>query len=98
MAILARKIQFELFPGKFGLERVCGVLGPIKALNLNFYNFRDLGKDVWIGLDNLKELDVGWNELKELQPQSFAPLDKQLTSLNLRHNPLTTVDFNFFRL
>ncbi|KAK5975639.1 hypothetical protein GCK32_017838 [Trichostrongylus colubriformis] len=46
---------------------------------------------MWIGLDNLKDVDLGWNEIKEIAPDAFSPLASNLETLNIRHNPLKTV-------
>lgn len=54
-------------------------------------SFRNVDKDLWIGLDNLTEIDLGWNEIKQLSYDAFLPLSDNLLTLNLRHNPLKTV-------
>ncbi|KIH64271.1 leucine Rich repeat-containing domain protein [Ancylostoma duodenale] len=54
-------------------------------------HLQHLEKDNWIGLDSLQEIDLGWNEIRDIPADVFSSLAENLTSLNLRHNPLKTV-------
>ncbi|EPB74968.1 leucine Rich repeat-containing domain protein [Ancylostoma ceylanicum] len=66
-------------------------LSSLTRLSLAGNYIRHLEKDNWIGLDSLQEIDLGWNEIRDIPGDVFAPLAENLTSLNLRHNPLKTV-------
>ncbi|KHJ86174.1 leucine Rich repeat-containing domain protein [Oesophagostomum dentatum] len=66
-------------------------LSSLQRLSLAGNYIRHLEKDTWIGLGNLEEIDLGWNEIHNLTEDVFSPLAENLTSLNLRHNPLKTI-------
>ncbi|RCN53038.1 leucine Rich repeat-containing domain protein [Ancylostoma caninum] len=66
-------------------------LASLTRLSLAGNYIRHLEKDNWIGLDSLQEIDLGWNEIRDIPADAFLPLAENLTSLNLRHNPLKTI-------
>ncbi|KAK6033865.1 leucine Rich repeat-containing domain protein, partial [Cooperia oncophora] len=66
-------------------------LSQLTRLSLAGNYIRKFEKEMWTGLDSLKEVDLGWNEITELSPDAFSPLSNNLMTLNLRHNPLKTV-------
>ncbi|CAJ0593309.1 unnamed protein product [Cylicocyclus nassatus] len=66
-------------------------LSSLTRLSLAGNYIRYLEKDLWAGLSNLEEIDLGWNEIKNVTEDMFSPLVDKLTSLNLRHNPLSAV-------
>ncbi|KAK6726739.1 hypothetical protein RB195_004826 [Necator americanus] len=66
-------------------------LSSLTRLSLAGNYIRHLDDDRWIGLRDLQEIDLGWNEISDLSKDVFLSLAENLTSLNLRHNPLKKV-------
>lgn len=50
---------------------------------------RNLESDVFFGLSNLDDLDLGWNEIKSIPAEVFKPLTEKLRVLSLRNNPIS---------
>ncbi|VDM62262.1 unnamed protein product [Angiostrongylus costaricensis] len=57
----------------------------------NLTQLRNLEKEMWAGLDALEEIDLGWNEIREVPENVFSPLSENLLTLNFRHNPLKSI-------
>ncbi|XP_048482960.1 insulin-like growth factor-binding protein complex acid labile subunit [Plutella xylostella] len=97
---LERLQQVDLSGNKFleVPESLSLVGSSLEYLNFNNNPIVELNDDSFIGLTNLKELEVGENEyLEEVKRSTFSPL-KSLRVLHLCHNrKLSYISHNAFR-
>ena len=66
-------------------------------LDLSSNKIKEIRKDVFKGLDNLKKLDLSRNSIEELQPGAFAHLT-QLEELDLRRNCLKILVLYYLKI
>lgn len=79
------ELESESFPGLLGLEE----------LVLRGFKLARIDKNCFLGLNNLKILDLGSNELSGIDPEIFRPTSG-LTELSLKGNRIEFVESSAF--
>ena len=70
-------------------------LHKLRNLTIKDQNLHTLDDDCFMGLDNLKYIDLSYNKIDSVQSRWFKPL-KQLLILNVKGNVITHVDKDMY--
>uniref|UniRef100_A0A914RH07 Uncharacterized protein n=1 Tax=Parascaris equorum TaxID=6256 RepID=A0A914RH07_PAREQ len=73
-------------------------LSNVRRLSLAGNYLNSTEACIWQYFNKIEELDLSWNELNNIEADTFAPMGPTLKVLNLRHNTnLSQLDENAFR-